>query len=104
MSRSKSFVFDGGAATYVGTCILASLVTLFTLGIAYPYALVLIQRWKAKHTFINGVQLKFTGTGAGLFGQWIKWFFLTLITFGIYSFWVTPRMTQWIVEHTDFDN
>lgn len=102
MAKSKNFVFDGGAGTYLGTSILAVLVTVFTLGIAYPYALVLVQRWKAKHTYIKGFQLKFNGTGRGLFGQWIKWFILTLITLGVYGFWVYPKLQQWIVEHTDF--
>ncbi|SRR5258708_31491939 len=102
MAKSKNFVFDGGAGTFLGTAILAALITILTLGIAYPYALVLMQRWKAKHTYIRGYQLVFTGTGLGLFGQWLKWFFLTLITLGIYGFWVYPRLQQWIVEHTDF--
>ncbi len=102
MAKSQNFVFDGGAGTYFGTSILAVLITILTLGIAYPYALVLMQRWKAKHTYIKGFQLTFTGTGIGLFGQWIKWFLLTVITFGIYGFWVYPRLQQWITEHTDF--
>jgi uncharacterized membrane protein YjgN (DUF898 family) len=102
MAKSKNFTFDGGAATFVGTAILGFLITVFTLGICYPFALVLMQRWKAKHTYIRGLQLQFTGTGMGLFGNWIKWLSLTLITLGIYGFWVQPRLQQWIVEHTDF--
>ena len=39
----------------------------------------------------------------GLFGLWIKWFLLIIITVGIYSFWVAPRIQQWKVENTDFD-
>lgn len=103
MTKSKNFVFDGGAATYLGTSILAFLITVLTLGIAYPYALVLKQRWKAKHTYVKSYRLKFTGTGIGLFGNWIKWLFLCIVTLGIYSFWVAPRVTRWVVEHTDFD-
>jgi uncharacterized membrane protein YjgN (DUF898 family) len=102
VGKSKNFVFDGGAATFFGTAVLAAVITVFTLGICYPYSLVLMQRWKAKHTYIKGLQLKFTGTGIGLLGQWIKWFLLCLITLGIYGFWVYPRLQQWIVEHTDF--
>jgi uncharacterized membrane protein YjgN (DUF898 family) len=102
MAKSKNFVFDGGAGTYLGTSILAVVIIVCTLGIAYPYALVLMQRWKAKHTYIKGFQLKFTGTGIGLLAQWIKWFLLCLITFGIYGFWVYPRLQRWIIEHTDF--
>jgi uncharacterized membrane protein YjgN (DUF898 family) len=36
----------------------------------------------------------------GIFGLWLKWMLLTLITLGIYSFWVYPRMTQWTVKKT----
>src|SRR5690349_16451834 len=102
MAKSKNFVFDGGAATYLGTAILAFLITVCTIGICYPYALVLRQRWIAKHTYIWGYQLRFTGTGIGLFAQWVKWLLLCLVTLGIYGFWVAPRLQRWIVEHTDF--
>ena len=53
MSKSKSFVFNGGAATYFGTAILAAIITIFTFGIGYPWALCLFQKWKAKHTYIE---------------------------------------------------
>ena len=104
MAKSKNFKFDGGAGTYLGTAILAFLVTVFTVGICYPFALVLIQRWKAKHTLLNGHRLVFTGSAWGLFGNWIKWFLLSVITLGIYLFWVQPRLQKWIVEHTDISS
>ena len=102
MSKSKSFVFDGGAATYLGTGILAFLITAFTLGFGYPWALCLFQKWKTKHTYINGKQLKFTGGGFSLIGLWIKWIIFLIFTLGIYSFWLIPSLQRWIVEHTDF--
>ncbi|KRC64052.1 hypothetical protein ASE12_04315 [Aeromicrobium sp. Root236] len=101
--NSGRFRFDGGAATYFGTGLLAALITICTLGICYPFALVLRERWRAKHTYIDGHRLVFTGTGLGLFGLWIKWLLLMVITLGIYSFWVAPRIQKWKVEHTDFD-
>lgn len=104
MARLKDFEFDGGAATYLGTGILGFLVTLFTLGICYPFAIVLVQRWKAKHTLLHGSRLVFTGSAWGLFGNWIKWLLLIIITLGIYSFWVQPRMQKWIVENTELGN
>jgi uncharacterized membrane protein YjgN (DUF898 family) len=99
----KRFQFDAGAGTYVGTALLAYLVTLITLGICYPFAIVLMQRWRAKHSYIDGRRLIFTGSALGLFGNWIKWLFLCIITVGIYSFWVVPRVVRWTWEHTDFD-
>ena len=104
MSKSKNFVFDGGAGTYLATAIFGFLITFFTAGIGYPWALCSIQRWKAKHTYIQGKRLKFTGGGLSLIGLWIKWLVFTIITFGIYSFWMIPSLNQWIVEHTDFED
>ena len=102
-ARQSGFHFDGGAATYWGTTILAVLITILTLFICYPFALVLRERWRAKHTYLDGHRLTFTGTGLGLFGLWLKWLLLIVITLGIYSFWVAPRVQKWKVEHTDFD-
>jgi uncharacterized membrane protein YjgN (DUF898 family) len=101
--NSGRFHFDGGAATYVGTGILALLITIFTLGFCYPFALVLKERWRAKHSYIDGQRLTFTGSAIGLFGNWVKWLLLSFITLGIYLFWVGPRIAQWKWEHTDFD-
>lgn len=44
MGKSKAFVFDGGAATYLGTGILAFLITVVSLGFALPFAITLRQR------------------------------------------------------------
>jgi uncharacterized membrane protein YjgN (DUF898 family) len=99
----RQFAFDGGAATYFGTSLLALLITVVTLGICYPFALVLRERWTAKHSFIDGNRLRFTGSAWGLFGNWIKWFALCIITVGIYSFWVGPRIARWKWENTGFE-
>lgn len=98
-----AFHFDGGAGTYIGTAILATMITILSLGIALPYAIVLRQRWICKHTYIEGRRLMFTGTGIGLFGHWIKWWLLIIVTAGLYSFWVVPRLTKWKVENQAFD-
>lgn len=92
------FQFDGGAGSYLMVGIGAFLVTVFTLGLAYPWAVSMRCRWQAEHTIVNGQRLKFTGSGASLFGHYIKWWFLTIITLGIYSFWLVPRMVKWTVE------
>lgn len=100
--NGRYFAFDGGAATYLGTALLGLAITVLTLGICYPFALVLRERWRAKHSFINGQQMAFTGSAWGLFGNWIKWFLLLVITVGIYGLWVGPRIQRWRWEHTGF--
>jgi uncharacterized membrane protein YjgN (DUF898 family) len=97
------FGFDGGAGTWLGVCLGGFFITLITLGICYPWSVVMQYRWRTKHTFINGQRLRFTGTAPGLFGMWIKWLLLIVVTIGIYSFWVQPRLTKWIVEHQELD-
>jgi len=62
----------------------------------------MIYRWEARHTVINGRQLVFDGTAVGLFGLWIKWLLLCLITLGIYSLWVNISLKKWKVKHTHF--
>lgn len=96
----KESYFDGGLATYIGTSILASLITILTLGICAPWGFCFLYNWKIKHTVINGKRLYFDGTAMQLFGYWIKWLLLTLITLGIYGFWLTIKLEQWRVKHT----
>jgi uncharacterized membrane protein YjgN (DUF898 family) len=102
MGKSLHFTFDGGAATYWGTALLALIITVCTLGLAYPWGLCLKQKWIAKHTLIDGRRLRFTAGGTNLIGHWVIWWVLSALTLGIYLIWVNPRVRAWIVEHTDF--
>ena len=99
----KSY-FDGGLLQLIGWRILGTLITVFTLGICYPWALCMIYSWKTKHTVIEGKRLQFNGSAFGLFGNWVKWLLLCIITFGIYSFWVGIALEKWKAKHTTFAN
>ena len=99
----RQFTFDGGAATYIGTALLAFVVTVGTLFLCLPFAVVLLERWRAKHSYIDGHRLAFRGSGFGLFGLWIKWWLLCLVTLGVYGFWVMPRLARWKWENTAFE-
>ena len=100
---NKSY-FDGGLLGWLGNFIIALIITIFSLGIAYPWAVVRMKRWEVNHTVINGERLVFTGTGMQLLGNWIKWWFFILITLGIYGFWVHIKIKQWETKHTIFSN
>lgn len=97
MSESK---FTGGLLGLIGISLVQILITVITLGLAYPWAVCMKERWIAKHTIIDGKQLVFDGTGVQLIGKYLLWWFLTIITFGIYSFWLNIKMKQWVVKHT----
>ncbi len=94
--------FDGGLLGYIGITLLTTIITVCTLGICVPWAICFKESWLASHTVVEGKRLKFVGTGIGLFGNYIKWFFLTIITFGIYSFWLVIKIQQWKVKNTVF--
>lgn len=100
MERS---IFDGGLLELIAIRFIGSIITIVTLGICAPWAVVAVERYMAKHTIIDGKRLRFDGTATQLFGNWIKWLGLIIITFGIYSFWVNLAMKKWIVKHTHFE-
>lgn len=62
----------------------------------------MIVNWETKHTVIEGKRLRFDGHGIQLFGNWIKWLLLSIITIGIYSFWIPIKMKKWVTKHTFF--
>jgi len=94
--------FDGGLLSFIGWSILGVIVTVFTLGICFPWALCMIYGWKINHTVVEGRRLKFQGSAIGLFGNWIKWFLLCIITLGIYSFWLFIALEKWKAKNTTF--
>lgn len=94
--------FDGGLLQLIGWKILGFIVTLFTLGIGYPFALCFVYRWQMKHTKINGKQLVFDGKGYQLLGKWILWMLLSIITLGIYTLWIPVQKNKWIIKHTHY--
>ena len=102
IEKEKSY-FDGGLLQLVGWSLLGGLITIFTLGICFPWALCMVYGWKINHTVIEGKRLKFTGKAIGLFGLWIKWILLTIITLGIYGFWVNISLEKWKVKNTVFE-
>ncbi len=64
----------------------------------------IVTRWTVRHTIINGKRLRFTGKAVQLFGNSVKWLFLTIITLGIYGLWVSIKYKKWEVKHTVFED
>lgn len=102
--EAKRSCFDGSVLQLIGWRLLAGLVTVLTLGIAYPWAMCMVMRWEVRHTVINGRRLKFTGRGTGLWGRYLLWGFLTVITLGIYGIWLGLGIRKWKVKHTVYED
>jgi len=79
------------------------LICLFTLGLGWPLAVVIKEKWKCQRTYISGKKLKFVGTGGELFVEYIKWILLTIITLGIFLIWFPNKKYQWTIRHTHFE-
>ena len=95
--------FEGGLLGLIGVNILSWAITLFTIGLAATWAICIKYRWIPKNTLIEGRRLKYVGSGTSLFLHYIKWFILTIITFGIYGFWLYIKMLEWRTENTVFE-
>lgn len=80
------------------------LLTVITLGIGYPFAVCIRERFEIKHTKYDGDELRFDGKGVMLIGKWILWWLLSIITFGIYLFFIPSRIKKWKAKNTHFVN
>ena len=97
-------IFYGKVFDSVVCNIVCGIINSFTLGICFPWALCMQKTWESNNTVINGKKLIFNGKGEELFKDWIKWYLLIIVTFGIYKFWVSVKLQQWITSHTHFEN
>ncbi|MEG1647065.1 MAG: DUF898 family protein, partial [Clostridia bacterium] len=94
-NNPKTSKFDGGVLGLLCIKIVTVIGVALTLGLALPWIICWHQRWETSHTYIEGSKLTFEGKGIKLFGNYIKWFLLTLITLGIYGFWLTVNVLKW---------
>lgn len=94
--------FKGSIWTSAWIKITNLLLLIFTLGLAYPWTVVRSYRWELENTVIDGQRLVFSGSAINLFAHWLKWWFLTFITLGIYGFWVHIKILEWKARHTHF--
>jgi len=97
-NETESF-FDGTVSGLFITNLLTLLLIIFTLGVATPWAISYKSRYINSHTVINGHRLGFKGTGTQLFGKFIGWILLSIVTFGIYLIWLGLNMLKWEVEN-----
>ena len=95
--------FDGSGVELFGYLILTSILSAVTCGLAAPWMICKILKWRKEHTVIDGRRLAFNGTGGSLFGHWILWEILTIITCGIYAFFMYVALRRWEMERTYYE-
>ncbi len=100
-SETYDSFFTGGMLANFFIKLLTGFVNLITLGLTYPLMLCKYMDWETRHTWINGRQLIFTGKAANLYGKYLLWYFLSVITIGIYYI-VKMRLNlvEWQTKNT----
>lgn len=101
--KKEPSYFDGRLRALIGINLLTILVCPITLGLAYPAMYCLKRKWIYASTVVNGYRLKFTGKGRQLIGKYILWTFLSIITFGIFAFWLPIKYQKWETKHVEID-
>ncbi|MDR2394103.1 MAG: DUF898 domain-containing protein, partial [Treponema sp.] len=96
--------FSGGVFPVFLFCIWAPILLVISLGLATPFIVCTVIRWICNNSTIGGKSYRFKGTAMGLFGRWILWYILTIITIGIYGFWSTRNQIRWIIENVEMIN
>ena len=95
--------FTGSVWGWFGVRIAFALGVIFSFGVAFPWLVCYRERYIASRTLVNGRRIYFDGAGVQLIGKYIQWLLLTIITFGIYSFWLRLKIKKWVLSHTHFE-
>ena len=96
--------FDETVKAYLLLQIKFMAICIFSLGLAYPWALCMKYRAKYHHTVICGRRLKFIGCPKDLAHHWIFWWLLCIVTLGLFSLVLHVRMEKWITSNTIYDD
>ena len=107
-----NLTLDGQKCEYRGTfgglfgvMFVNALLSVLTLYIYIPWALVKMRNYEYENTAVGGQmgRLKYEGTGGQLFGKFLLGMFLTVITFGIYSYWFANNLYAFKWDNTKID-
>ena len=101
---SRTSFFDGTVSEYIGSAVLASLITTFTCGIGGAWGSNMLTQYEYKGTCICGDRFNYTGTGGSLFGIYLVNSLLTVLTCGIYSAWATCALNRYIISNVHVNN
>lgn len=96
--------FNAGLLSLIWLNFVNNLLIGFTLGLCTPWAVRREYTWLYEHQVIDDRKLVFDGNATSLFGQWVKWTLLSVITLGVYALFVPIKKMQWITEHTHIQN
>lgn len=94
--------FTGRFWGYLGRYLLTAFVGAITCGIALPWMFCWLLKWQKSNTYVDGYRLAFDGKGHQLLGRSLLWILLTVVTLGLYAFYLPIAAAKWVTKHTHF--
>lgn len=102
--------FVEGESKFTGSVIMLGLLSLFwgllniiSLGILIPWTTSWKYKYYAERTTYSGKKVKFDGKGIQLLGRWVLWELLSIVTLGIYAFFMAIALKKWVIKHQHFE-
>lgn len=95
--------FNAGLLSLIWLNFVNNLIVTFTLGLCTPWAIRRSYSWLYEHQVIDDRKLVFDGKAASLFGQWVKWLLLCIVTLGVYALFVPIKKAEWIAKNTHLE-
>ena len=96
--------FTGGAFANFFIGLISLIVTVCSLFLLYPVMKCWKMRWEVKHTCINVRHMVFDGHAVQLYGKYLLWLVLSLITLGIYYLLcMRINLKKWQTKHTHIE-
>lgn len=85
--------------------IVVGLVFLYLMLFAFlPIAIHGSYRYRMSRTSWRGIRFGYRGDKMVLFGNFLKWIFLTIITLGVYSAWMNVNLRSYVYGHVRAGN
>jgi uncharacterized membrane protein YjgN (DUF898 family) len=95
--RGIRFGLDGSTSDYLWLSLGWTLVTILTLGIAYPWMRIALMRYRIRHTRYGQTGFDFAGSGTELLKPWLIAYLLPLATI-VAFFAINPGMLEMAAE------
>lgn len=86
---------DGSSPGFVRHAIVPAIATALTLGLAFPWLTVAVQRYLIGNMSLGSARFRYEGRGRDLFWKWFFVWLLILPSFGYSLFWWRGRVTQY---------
>ncbi|MEC9093777.1 MAG: DUF898 family protein, partial [Planctomycetota bacterium] len=103
--RTVHLSFGGSGGELFVNVVLGILLTLITFGFYFPWFYCSLIRWGLNNTKVNvqghgALQPSFEGRGGQLLGTFVVGYILSVVTLGLYSFWLQVDLFKFLYGNT----